>query len=86
MKRTALALFLSAANAWGQCVMCFRTASAQNAARARLLNMGILLLGVPPFLILAGFLVLAWRRNRQFAGEAADIIGIVPEPTADAGH
>ncbi len=53
---------------WGQCVMCFRTAAAQNAARAHLLNMGIVLLGLPPFCILGGFLVLAWRRNREFAG------------------
>jgi len=67
MKRTALALFLASANVWGQCVMCFRTAAAQNAARARLLNMGIVLLGLPPFIILAGFLLLAWRRSRQYA-------------------
>jgi hypothetical protein len=67
MKRTLLVLLLAAANGWGQCVMCFRTAAAQNAARARLLNMGIVLLGLPPFLILAGFLLLAWRRSRQFA-------------------
>ena len=63
----AMALLPAAANGWGQCVMCFRTAAAQNAARAHLLNMGIVLLGLPPFVIMAGFLCLAWRRSRTFA-------------------
>ncbi|HXM46161.1 MAG TPA: hypothetical protein VN924_33320 [Bryobacteraceae bacterium] len=45
---------------------CYRTAAAQNAERAHLLNMGIVLLGLPPFCILSGFLVLAWRRNQTF--------------------
>jgi hypothetical protein len=67
MKRVAVALLLAAANGWGQCVMCFRTAAAQNAARAHLLNMGIVLLGLPPFVILGGFLCLAWRRSRVYA-------------------
>ena len=73
MKRVALALFLAAANSWAQCVMCFRTAAAQNAARARLMNIGIILLGLPPFCILAAFLVLAWRRNRTFAASEATL-------------
>ena len=67
MKRLAVALFLAAANSWAQCVMCYRTAAAQNAARAHLLNVGIVLLGLPPFCILGGFLFLAWRRNQAFA-------------------
>jgi hypothetical protein len=67
MKRLAVTLLLAAANGWGQCVMCFRTAAAQNAARAHLLNMGIVLLGLPPFVILGGFLCLAWRRSQAFA-------------------
>ncbi|HLY18668.1 MAG TPA: hypothetical protein VKR61_15655 [Bryobacteraceae bacterium] len=66
MKRLAITLFLTAASCWGQCVMCFRTAAAQNAARAHLMNVGIVLLGLPPFCILGGFLVLAWRRNQAF--------------------
>jgi hypothetical protein len=69
MKRVGLALFLLAANSWGQCVMCYRTAAAQNAARAHLLNMGIVLLGLPPFCILGGFIFLAWRRSETFAVE-----------------
>ena len=67
MKRLAITLFLAAANSWAQCVMCYRTAAAQNAARAHLLNMGIVLLGLPPFCILGGFIFLAWRRNHAFA-------------------
>jgi hypothetical protein len=46
-----------------QCVMCYRTAEAQNQARSRVLNKGILVLGVPPFLILAGFVYFLSRRN-----------------------
>ena len=66
MKRLIVALFLTAANSSAQCVMCYRTAAAQSAARAHLLNMGIVLLGLPPFCILGGFLILAWRRNQAF--------------------
>ena len=46
-----------------QCVMCFRSAAAQQLERARILNEGILLLGIPPFLILAGFAYIAYRRR-----------------------
>jgi hypothetical protein len=47
-----------------QCVMCFRTAAAQQTARAHVLDVAILLLGVPPFLILAGYCVLFWKKNQ----------------------
>jgi hypothetical protein len=47
-----------------QCVMCFRTAKAQNQARSRVMNAGILVLGAPPFLILAGFVVFLIKRDR----------------------
>ena len=55
---TALTLPASA-----QCVMCYRTAPAQQAARAHVLNAGILILGAPPFLILAGFVAFVFRRD-----------------------
>jgi len=61
----ALPLIASAANA--QCVMCFRTAAAQQMERARVLNFGIIIMLVPPVLILAGFLLLCWRRNFAYA-------------------
>jgi hypothetical protein len=70
MKRLLCLALLLAVNSWAQCVMCFRTAAAQNAARAHLLNLGIVMLGMPPFCILAGFLYLAWRRNQAFADTA----------------
>jgi hypothetical protein len=54
----ALALPLSS-----QCVMCYRTAHSQQSARARVLNAGILILGAPPFLILAGFVAFVFRRD-----------------------
>lgn len=55
---TALAL-----PAGAQCVMCFRTSHAQQAARSRILNAGILILGAPPFLILAGFVAYVFKHN-----------------------
>ena len=47
-----------------QCVMCYRTAHAQNSARARVLDLGILLLGAPPTLILAGFIAFVFSRDK----------------------
>ena len=46
-----------------QCVMCYRTAHSQQAARSRVLNAGILVLGLPPFLILAGFVAFVFRHD-----------------------
>lgn len=54
----ALALPASA-----QCVMCYRTAHAQQDARSHVLNSGILILGAPPFLILAGFVAFVFRKD-----------------------
>lgn len=62
----AAALALPAA---AQCVMCYRTAHAQQAARARVLNAGIVILGAPPFLILAGFVAFVFHRNQRFRDE-----------------
>jgi len=47
-----------------QCVMCYRTAHAQNEARSRVMNMGILLLGAPPMLILAGFIAFVFSKDK----------------------
>jgi hypothetical protein len=46
-----------------QCVMCYRTAAAQQLERSRVLNQGILILLIPPILVLAGILYLAFRRS-----------------------
>jgi hypothetical protein len=64
----ALAAALSMPAA-AQCVMCYRTAQAQNHARARVLDMGILILGAPPFLILAGFVAFVFSKDKQFRRE-----------------
>ena len=66
MKRLApLALLCAALSlpAGAQCVMCYRTAHAQQGARARVLNAGILVLGAPPFLILAGFVAFVFYKD-----------------------
>lgn len=47
-----------------QCVMCYRTAHAQNEARSRVMNLGILLLGAPPFIILAGFIAFVFSKDK----------------------
>jgi hypothetical protein len=48
-----------------QCVMCFRTAAAQQGERSRVLNAGIVILLIPPLAILAGILTLGWYRSRR---------------------
>jgi hypothetical protein len=66
MKRRLLAGLLwmaLALPASAQCVMCYRTAHAQQDARAHVLNAGILILGAPPFLILAGFVAFVFRKD-----------------------
>jgi hypothetical protein len=65
MRRLLLVGAVAAGLSSAQCVMCFRTAKAQNQARARVLNAGILVLGAPPLLILAGFVVYIVRRDRS---------------------
>ena len=66
MKRLLTIVPLAALAANAQCVMCFRTAAAQQAERAKVLNLGIIILLIPPFLILGGFLYLAYRRRRSY--------------------
>jgi hypothetical protein len=69
MKRLLGILLLAASMASGQCVMCYRTAAAQNEERSKVMNMGIFIMGVPPFLILGGFLLLCWRRSESYADQ-----------------
>ena len=66
----AVALLLAASFASGagaQCVMCFRNAAAQNRARAKALNAGIFVLGVPPLVILGGLVWLGVRQRKRAA-------------------
>ena len=74
MKRLLAILPLAVSAASAQCVMCFRTAAAQNMERARVINTGIFIMMVPPFVILAGFLLLCWRRNKTYAAEEQDSV------------
>ncbi len=72
MKRLLLMPALFAAlslPAAAQCVMCYRTAHAPNQARARVLDAGIVVLGAPPFAILAGFVAFIYRRNERCRDE-----------------
>lgn len=63
--RRLLLLPVLALGLHAQCVMCYRTSHAQQAARSRVLNAGILVLGAPPFLILAGFVVYVFKRDPE---------------------
>jgi hypothetical protein len=47
--------------------MCFRTAAAQNAERARVMNIGIIIMLIPPIAILAGFMLLCYKRRKTYA-------------------
>ncbi|MGH9723161.1 MAG: hypothetical protein ACRD8O_23360 [Bryobacteraceae bacterium] len=63
----ALLLAILAQVAAAQCVMCFRTAAAQQIERARVLNLGIIVMLIPPFLVLGFFLYLLYCRRGSFA-------------------
>ena len=65
MRRLCLIAALFTVSLQGQCVMCYRTAHAQNEARSRVMNWGILILGAPPLLILGGFVALLVKRSRE---------------------
>ena len=64
MKRLLL-IAAFALGAQAQCVMCYRTAHAQNQERSKVMNAGILILGAPPLAILAGFAILVRSRSRM---------------------
>jgi len=88
MKKFAALLPILASSAYAQCVMCFRTAAAQNAARARVMNLGIIIMLIPPILILAGFMVLSYKRRKTYADAepAPDVSGLYTESTVGARH
>jgi hypothetical protein len=75
MKRLLILLPVTVSVAAAQCVMCYRTAAAQNLERARVMNIGIFIMMVPPFVILAGFLLLCWRRNKTYADDVEEQSG-----------
>jgi hypothetical protein len=67
MKRLLAFAPFAASGAFAQCVMCFRTAAAQNGARARVLDIGIIIMLIPPLVILAGFVLLLYLRRKTYA-------------------
>jgi hypothetical protein len=67
VKRLAAILPLAASTAFAQCVMCFRTAAAQQAERARVMNIGIIIMLIPPVAILGGFMLLCYMRSKTYA-------------------
>ena len=83
MKRVWLIPALFAAlslPASAQCVMCYRTAHAQNDARSRVMNWGILILGAPPFLILAGFITFVFSKDQMCGPDDEPGEAAAPEP------
>ena len=84
MKRLLLMLALAASAASAQCVMCFRTAAAQQIERARVMNIGLGIMLFPPVLILGGFLYLAYRRNSSFGAGVEDDADTVPQSPTPA--
>jgi hypothetical protein len=63
-----------------QCVMCYRTAAAQQLERSRVLNSGIAILLVPPILVLAGILFLAFRKSGAFRKQDLTRLPLPPQP------
>lgn len=55
-----------------QCVMCARTAAAQNIERALVLNKGILILLIPPIAAFAAICIMAWRKSKADTLSARD--------------
>jgi hypothetical protein len=83
MKRALAIALVAASSAFPQCVMCFRTAAAQQAERARVMNLGIIIMLIPPLVILGGFMLLCYKRSRTYAvGEPGESFVAEPELTA----
>ena len=83
MKRALAIALVAASSAFAQCVMCFRTAAAQQAERARVMNLGIIIMLIPPVVILGGFLLLCYKRRQTYAvGEPSENFVAEPELAA----
>jgi hypothetical protein len=83
MKRALAIALVAVPSVFGQCVMCFRTAAAQQAERARVMNLGIIIMLIPPVVILGGFLLLCYKRRHTYAvGEPTENLVAEPELAA----
>jgi integral membrane sensor domain MASE1 len=67
----ALALLVATSPAFAQgCSMCYASAAAQQAEAQRALNLGIIVLIIPPVLLFAGVMVTAFRRRDESDAES----------------
>ena len=69
MMRAVTLGIVFAAMADGRCAMCWRTAQSLGLAQGRVLNIGILIMAVPPLLILIGALFFISRHDRGHVKE-----------------
>ncbi|MGH9794297.1 MAG: hypothetical protein ACRD5G_05955, partial [Candidatus Acidiferrales bacterium] len=66
LKFVAFALLAAASDAFAQgCSMCYSSAAQQDTQAQQALNLGILVLFLPPVLLFAGVLFTAFRRRHQ---------------------
>ena len=65
-----LLLAVTAPPAAAQCVMCYSTAAAQDSEAIKALNLGILVLLIPPVAIMGSILLLAFRYRNSDPTEA----------------
>jgi len=82
VKRLLAVTPFAVSGAFAQCVMCFRTAAAQNAERARVMDIGIIIMLIPPVAILAGFVALLYVRRKTYA--TAEPAAMAAEPELEA--
>lgn len=62
----ALCLLAAVSPAMGQgCSMCYASAAQEDARAQQALNLGIIVLIIPPVLLFAGVMVTAFRRGRE---------------------
>ena len=67
---TVLLLAVTAPPAAAQCAMCYSTAAAQDSEAIKALNLGILVLLIPPVAIMGSILLLAFRYRNADHTEA----------------
>lgn len=68
----AVALLAAASGAVAQgCSMCYASAAQEDARAQQALNLGIIVLIIPPVLLFAGVMVTAFRRREESYGQDA---------------
>ena len=72
----AACLLASAPPASAQCAMCANAAAAQQSEARKALNLGIATLVAPVFLLIGGFVVLAYKRRNPPDDSSSGAVGI----------